>query len=248
MKIIHRYNSPKEIMNKERISKSTLYSWLNKLQKKKMITKSFHGHYEITDKGTDYIDTYEKEDSKNQVRLENMRYKFPIIDGLDSLIKNRKWYKVQPIKNNVIIYHTKEEGMHVRVIVGCKNSILEITCKKLTGTNIYEMMYEARTWIEFVAEQFQKDYSVILGLGEPAMQPEWAIPNLQAEVLLNRTNSSQITTDKGVINKSKGRNADIETRDIRLANKLFNLPYVVDEIALQVKHLRAASNTGLFCF
>ena len=76
----------------------------------------------------------------------------------------------------------------------------------------------------------------------------WAIPSEFAKVLLNKTNSSQISTSNGVINKSKGRGYDIETRDIRLANKLFNLPYVVDEIALQVKSLRAASNTGLFCF
>jgi len=36
------------------------------------------------------------------------------------------------------------------------------------------------------------------------------------------------------------------TRDIRLANKLYDMPYVMDEIVLQLKHLRAASNTGLF--
>jgi len=80
------------------------------------------------------------------------------------------------------------------------------------------------------------------------MKPEWAIPSELAGVLLEKTNSSQISTAKGVINKSTGRGYDIETRDIRLANKLFNLPYVVDEIALQLKQLRAASNTGLFYF
>jgi hypothetical protein len=31
-----------------------------------------------------------------------------------------------------------------------------------------------------------------------------------------------------------------------LANKIYNLPFVVDDILLQVKQLRAASNTGLF--
>jgi DNA-binding PadR family transcriptional regulator len=246
MKIVHRYNNPNEIMNKEEISKSTLYSWLNKLQKEKMITKSFQGHYVLTDKGTDYVDTYEKEDSKNQVRLENMRYVYPIIQGIHSLIKNRTWDKEQPMNNDVVIYHTKEDGLHVRAIVGKNNPCLEITCKQILGDDIYEIMYDARQWTEFVAEKFQKDYSVILGLGKPAMKPEWAIPSEFAKVLLEKMNSSQISTTHGVINKSKGRGYDIETRDIRLANKLFNLPYVVDEIALQLKSLRVASNTGLF--
>jgi DNA-binding PadR family transcriptional regulator len=245
MKIIHHYNNPKEIMDKERISKSTLYSWLNRLRKEKMITKSFQGHYELTDKGTDYVATCEKEDTKNQVRLENMRYIYPIIQGLDSLIKNRTWDKEQPI-NNVVIYHTKEDGLHVRVIAGKNNPCLEITCKQILGDDIYEMMYEARQWTELVAETFQKDYAVILGLGKPAMKPEWAIPSEHAGVLLEKTNSSQISTTHGVINKSKGRGYDIETRDIRLANKLYDMPYVMDEIVLQLKHLRAASNTGLF--
>ena len=248
LKIIQRHNSPKDIINKEGISKSTLYSWLKKLQKERMITKSFQGHYELTVKGADYIDTYEKEDSKNKIRLENMRYKFPIIDGIQVLIKNRRWDKEQPMKNDVMIYHTKEEGLHVRVIAGKNNPCLEITCKPMIGDDIYELMYDARKWVEFVAEFFEKEYSLVLGRVIPVMQPEWAIPSEFAEVLLNKTNSSQISTSNGVINKSKGRGYDIETRDIRLANKLFNLPYAVDEIALQLKSLRVASNTGLFCF
>lgn len=172
MKIIHRYNNPKEIMNKEGISKSTLYSWLKKLQKEKMIMKSFQGHYELTDKGTDYVDTYEKEDSKNKIRLENMRYKFPIIDGIQVLIKSEKWDKIQPMKSDVIIYHTKEEGLHVRVIAGKDNPCLEITCKPMIGDDIYEIMYEARKRIEYVAELFEKEYSLVLGRVIPVMQPE----------------------------------------------------------------------------
>ena len=245
LKIVHKHNNSSTMETMEGIKHSTLHGWLNKLQVQDLITKSFHGHYKLTDKGTDYVGTFEKEDSKNQVRLENMRYIYPIIQGLDSLIKNRTWDKEQPI-NNVVIYHTKEDGLHVRVIAGKNNPCLEITCKQILGDDIYEMMYEARQWTEFVAETFQKDYAVILGLGKPAMKPEWAIPSEHAGVLLEKTNSSQISTTHGVINKSKGRGYDIETRDIRLANKLYDMPYVMDEIVLQLKHLRTASDTGLF--
>ena len=127
-----------------------------------------------------------------------------------------------------------------------KNPSLLINCIPRLGLDIYEMMYEARTEVEGLVEIIEEDYSIVLGRIETTMKPEWAIPSEFAKILLNKTNSSQIRTSNGVINKSKGRGYDIETRDIILANKLYNLPYVVDEIALQLKSLRVASNTGLF--
>ena len=87
------------------------------------------------------------------------------------------------------------------------------------------------------------------------LRHSWAISSEFAKVPLNKTNSSQIRTPKGVMNKSKGMGYDVETRDIMLENKIYNLPFVVDDIALQLdeitlqlKQLRAASNAGLFYF
>lgn len=230
------------------ISKQRVNYWLQKFKKEGWVECPFHGHYEITDSGKTILDTYKQQFDKNLVRLENMRYTYPIIQGVDSLIKERRWDKKQPMKNGVVIYHTKEQEFTVRVIAASNNPCMEITCKQMLGTDIYELMHEAREWVDYIAEIFQKDYSVKFGLPKASMKPEWAIPSEFAKVLLNKTNSSQIRTPKGVINKSKGRGYDIETRDIRLANKLYNLPYVIDEIAFQVKSLRAASNTGWFCF
>ena len=105
-------------------------------------------------------------------------------------------------------------------------------------------MYEARREVEILVELIEDDYSIKLGRMKPVMQPEWAIPSEFAKVLMNKTNSSQIRTPVGVINKSKGRGYDLETRDIRLANKIFNLPYVVDEIANAVKRLQVTSTPG----
>lgn len=240
--------TPYEITKKLQISKQRVNYWLKKFKKEGWIECPFHGNYEITDSGKTVLETYEQQFNKDLVRLENMRYSYPIIDGLDSLIKKRRWDKEQSLKNGVVVYHTKDHDMHVRVIAGKNNPCLEITCKQLLGEDIYELMYQARELIDYVAEEFVKDYSLVLGKCKPVMQPEWAIPSEFAKVLLNKTNSSQITTPKGVINQSKGRGHDIETRDIRLANKIFNLPYVIDDIALQLKHLRVASYTGLFCF
>ena len=239
--------TPYKICKKFNISKQRANYWLRKFKKERLVECPWHGHYEITDSGKTFLDTYEQQFNKNLVRLENMRYKFPIIDGVKSFSKvvKDRWKKNNGMKN-VETYYTKIYEYSVSVYLG-KNPSLTINCIKRVGLDIYEMMYDARTDVEIIAEFIQEDYSIRFGMMKTIMQPEWAIPSEFAKVLLNKTNSSQIRTPRGVINKSKGRGYDIETRDIRLANKLFNLPYVVDEIAQQVKSLRAASNTGWFC-
>lgn len=238
--------TPGEICKKHSITKQRVNYWLKKFRKAEWITSPFHGYYEITNSGKTILDTYEQQFNKNLVRLENMRYLFPISEGVKQfleIVKDR-WKKNNGMKN-VDVYHTILHGYSVSAYLG-KNPSLTINCIKRVGLDVYEMMHEARTEVEELAEIIEKDYSITLGEIETIMKPEWAIPSEFAKVLLNKTNSSQISTPNGVINKSKGRGYDIETRDIVLANKLYNLPYVVDEIVLQLKHLRAASNTGLF--
>lgn len=238
--------TPSEICKKHSITKQRVNYWLKKFKKAEWITTPYHGECEITDSGKTILDTYEQQFNKNLIRLENMRYGFPISDGVEQfleIVKDR-WKKNNGMKN-VDVYYTKIHGYSVSAYLG-KNPSLTINCIKRVGLDIYEMMYEARIEVEELAEIIEKDYSIVLGRMETIMKPEWAIPSEFAKVLLNKTNSSQISTSNGVINKSKGRGYDVETRDIRLANKLYNLPYVVDEIALQLKSLRVASNTGLF--
>ena len=175
-----------------------------------------------------------------------MRYRLPISAGVEQFLEivKEKWKRNSGMKN-VDVYHTTLHGYSVSAYLG-KNPSLLINCIPRLGLDIYEMMYEARTEVEGLVEIIEEDYSIVLGRIETTMKPEWAIPSEFAKILLNKTNSSQIRTSNGVINKSKGRGYDIETKDIILANKLYNLPYVVDEIALQLKSLRVASNTGLF--
>ena len=239
--------TPNEIVSELNISKQRVHYWLQKFKKEEWIESPFHGHYEITDSGKTIIDTYEQQFNKDLVRLENMRYKFAIVEGaeyLKDIVKN-KWKRNTGLKN-VDMFYTKIHDHSVSAFLG-KNPVLTINTTQKLGTDIYEMMYLARTELDALAEIIEKDYSITLGRIEAAMKPEWAIPSEQGKVVLNKTNSSQISTTNGVINKSKGRGYDVETRDIRLANKIYNLPFVVDDILLQVKQLRAASNTGLFC-
>ena len=225
------------------ITKQVANYWLQKFLKEGWVTKLFQGHYEITDSGKTVLEAYEQKFDKKLNRLENMRYKFAIYEGLESLLKQQRWDKIQQL-NNLKVYHTVIEGFSVRVFAGKHNPSVEITCKKMLGVNIHEMMNEGRRWVEHVAEIIEKEHSVKLGRSVCSMDPEWATPSEFAKVLLNKTNSSQIRTPVGVINKSKGRGYDLETRDIRLANKIFNLPYVVDEIANAVKRLQVTSTPG----
>lgn len=240
--------TPAEIVQRRNIPKQNVNYWLKKLKEEGLVSSPFHGYYEITDSGKTILDTYNQQFDKNLIRLENMRYKFPIYEGVQrfSDIVNDRWEKNIAMKN-VDVYHTKIEGYSVSAYIG-KNPSLTINSIKRVGLDVYEIMYEARKDVELIAEIIEKDFLIKLGKMETIMKPEWAIPSEFAKVLLNKTNSSQIKTPQGVINKSKDRSYDIETRDIRLANKLFNLPYVMDEVLLHVKSLRVASNTGWFCF
>ena len=239
--------TPNEIVNELNISKQRVHYWLKKFKKEEWVESPFYGYYEITNSGKTILDTYEQQSNKDLVRLENMRCKFPIVEGaecLKDIVKN-KWKHNTGFKN-VDVFYTTIHDHSVSAFLG-KNPVLTINATQKLGTNIYEIVYQARTELDALTEIIEKDYSITLGRMEDVMKPEWAIPSEFAKVLLNKTNSSQISTPNGVINKSKGRGYDVETRDIRLANKIYNLPFVVDDILLQVKQLRAASNTGLFC-
>lgn len=219
------------------IPKQNISYWLNKLEKEGLTTKVEHGIYEITWDGKNILRTLEKQSQKDLIRLENMRYKYPIHDGLDSFIKTTVWTKIQSL-NNIEVYHTEIYDHTVRVFAGKNNPCLEITCPKRHGYDIYEMMYTARTEIEMIARKVEEEYKVKLGNPSPSMKPEWAIPSPMAGAILNLTQSSQIRTPNGTINRSKGRNADLETRDIRLAHDILMIPKKIDEICNEISKIK----------
>lgn len=218
-------------------SKQNINYWLSKLAKEGLVTRVEHGIYDITEEGNKLLNTCDQEKSKEMVRLENMRYKFPIHEGLGNLVKAR-WLKVNDGMNNIKSYHGKFEGFTVAVYAGSESPILQITCQKRYGVDIYEMMYYARSDVEEIGKWIAKDYGLKLGMCEPAMEPEWAIPSPLAKIILEKTCSSQIRTTNGVINRSKGRNADLETRDIRLANDIFMMPQKINKIESGLTELK----------
>lgn len=210
-------------------SKQNVNYWLCKLMKEGLVSKFPGGIYEITLSGKNLLNTYVHDNSKEQIRLENMRYKFPIHEGLEKLVE-ASWLKVNNGMKHIKNYHGIFEGFTIVVHAGSENSSLEITCPKRFGVDIYEMMYKARMDVEAIGNMIARNYGLKLGMCEPSMEPEWAMPSPIAEVILSKTCSSQISTPKGVINRSKGRNADLETRGIHLAHKIWMMPDKIDEI------------------
>ena len=142
------------------------------------------------------------------------------------------------LNNGVIQYDGKIGDITVRVFHSEKSSSIEFCCQKWVGENMYEIMHEAKKQIEGIAESFSKINGVRIGLLQQSMKPEWAIPHPFAELSLKSTDSSQIRTSNGVINRSAGRNADWETDDIVMATRILNMPNDIEEIKNAICDIR----------
>lgn len=211
------------------ISKQSLNYWLRKLLKDKLIDRPFHGSYDITDIGKKVLDRFTKLEGKQLVRLENMRFKFPIIKNAVYLQSNFRCKKTS-LLNKIPIMNDKIWGYSIRIIFHPTNPTIEITCKHKLGDNSYEMYYEAKQEAIIISEIFANDNKVVLGKPEQAMKPEWAVPSEMAEAMLSVTGSSQIRTSLGIINRSKGRNADLEVRDPRHAIAILEMPLRLERL------------------
>ncbi|MBT4326142.1 MAG: hypothetical protein HOD60_04445 [Candidatus Nitrosopelagicus sp.] len=230
------YNSPYSMREYLKIPKEGLNYHLRKMVSEGLITNYSRGIYDLTEAGKKINATYVKEDGKKMIRLENMRFKCKIYGGAEKImayIRNPKGSQL----NGVTQYTGKLKNLSVRIFVSKKNKILEITCEKKLGVNRYEIYYKARKQIEDSLTGMIKDSEITLGILEQSMNPEWAVPHLIAEVILDKTESSQIRTKHGVVNRSKGRNADWEVDDIIQAEKIMNMPNLMDEIHQNVNQI-----------
>ena len=221
---------PSHLKGSMNMSRQTLNYHLKNLRDSGLITNYSKGIYDITDSGKKILATYENNENKTFVQLENMRYKSDIYSGFENIIERIRNPKKTLLNNGVTQYIGKIGEISVRVFHSKKSSSIEFCCPKWVGQNIYEIMYDAKRQIENIAESFSKINGVHLGMLQQSMKPEWAIPHPFAELLLKSTDSSQIRTSNGVINRSAGRHADWETDDIVMASKILNMPNDIEEI------------------
>lgn len=218
------------------IPKQNRNYWLRKLVADGLIRKPKRGFYEITEIGKTSLEGLEKTQCQQLIRLENMRYKFPIMKNHGYLVNALYWPNIQEMMNLNII-NTKFWGFTVRIFSTKTNPSLEITCKQKLGVNQYDLMYEARREVEEIALLIQGQWKIELGGIEQSMKPEWAIPSPISEAILSATQSSQIRSDAGVFNRSKGRKADWEVYDVQLAGKILEMPKNIKKLEEKIDKL-----------
>ena len=211
------------------ISKENLNYYLGKMVKDGLLSRYSNGIYDVTESGKKIHAELAENSGKKMIRLENIRFKFEIFDGCDSIIEYMKNMKKTEL-NHMTQYTGKIRGFSARVFVSNNVKILEITCEKELGENRYELYYQARKKVEDMIIGIMKEGKVRLGVAQHSMKPEWAIPHPFAKIILNTTESSQIRTKYGTMNISKGRNADWEVDDIAQAERIMNMPNVIEQI------------------
>ena len=232
------YHMPQEMTDTLNMSKQLLNHYLKKMIKDGLLSKYSKGLYTLTNLGKKRYMAYVKEESKNMIRLENMRFKFEIFEGFERLKKYVRNLKKTPLKNGVIQYHGQIQNLTVRLLPSNKNnSSLIITVEKREGNNAYKLYYEARQQAEQTLICIMKDPKIKLGQTQHEMKPEWAIPHPFAKTILNGTQSSQIRGEGWVLNQSKGRNKDWEVDNIAQVERIMNMPDDIQFIKESLEYL-----------
>jgi DNA-binding PadR family transcriptional regulator len=223
------YHLPSQMCECMKISKEKLNYHLQKMVNDGLIRNYSRGIYDLTESGKKIHLRYAEEDGKRMIRLENMRWKYPISKGGEKVIQYIRNPKRSEI-NGVTQYHGKINNLSSCLRISKKNSWLEITAEKQIGENNHELYCNARAQIEKVMTRLQKDKEISIEMGQPSMKPEFAIPHPFAHAGLTGNQSSQIRTQFGIINRSIGRNADWEVDSIANVERILNIPNDVEEI------------------
>ena len=232
------YHMPQEMTNTLNMSKQLLNYYLGKIVDEGLLSTYSKGIYNLTNLGKKRHMAYVTEESKNLIRLENMRFKFEIFEGFERLKKYVRNLKKTSLKNGVIQYHGQIKNLTVRLLFSSKNNpSLIITAEKREGNNVYKLYYEARQQVEQVLVGIVKDPKIKLGQTQHEMKPEWAIPHPFAKAILNGTQSSQIRGEGWVLNQSKGRNEDWEVDNIAQVDKIMNMPNDIELIKESLEYL-----------
>ena len=232
------YHMPQEMITTMNMSKQLLGYYLRKMIDEGLLSTYSKGIYNLTNLGKKRHMAYVTEESKNLIRLENMRFKFEIFGGFERLKKYVRNLKKTSLKNGVIQYHGQIKNLTVRLLFSSKNNpSLIITAEKREGNNVYKLYYEARQQVERILIGIMKDPKIKLGQTQHEMKPEWAIPHPFAKAILNGTQSSQIRGEGWVLNQSKGRNDDWEVDNIVQVDRIMNMPNDIELIKESLEYL-----------
>lgn len=211
------------------IPKQNLTYWLNKLIDEGFVERLGKGSYCLTVSGKRIYDQYNDYKNKQLVRIENMRVTFVVEEGGDKL-ETSNAFKINPMKNGTRIYHAHFDDRFTRLIVSKKIHKIEVTITNVLDIHYNDAYHQAILEAYKVAQYICETFNVELSDGKVTTKPEIAIPSPISSALLNTTGASQIRTNKGVMNRSKGRGADWEVYTLQEAQRIVNMPNTLDKI------------------
>lgn len=218
------------------IPKQNLLYWLNQLIGEGFVERLGKGSYRLTDSGKRIYDQYDSYKNKQLVRIENMRVTFVVEEGGDKLEKNPV-FKKHPFKNGTRIFHAYFNDRFTRLIISKETHKIEVIVTNVHDVHFNDAYHQAILEAYRVAQYIEVNFNVELSDGKVTTKPEIAIPSPVSSALLDVTGCSQIRTNKGIMNRSKGRGADWEVRTLQEAQRVVNMPDTLDEIKNKVHSL-----------
>ena len=118
-----------------------------------------------------------------------------------------------------------------------KNFISKIKLTRKFATNLEELEAQALNEANKIARIIEKQWDITLGEPKSAMKPDIAIPSPLAEMALKASGASQIKNNNYIINRSKGRGADIEAHDMTHAQKILLIPDTLARIEARLAYM-----------
>ena len=227
---VHNTREMRDILG---ISKQRLNYWLEKMCVEGILTRLDKGLYRMTDTGKRIHDQYERLRGKQLVRIENMHVSYRMISGITKFSGMMTWKKtgLRKVWISTIDNHT------VRLIKKDGWYEFQVYVTKILGTSPHDAYYHARLEADKVALKVEW-WGIKLSTGWVSSEPEIAIPSPVASALLTTTEASHIRTNKGIMNRSKGRIVDWEPRDLQQAQKIVDMPDTLERIEDEIRSIK----------
>ena len=216
--------------------KQNMRYYLKKLCVEGLLHQPDSGIYKITNYGKRICDQYERFRGKQLVRIENMHVSYTILGNYAELLKNYVWRRTK-LRNNVKIYNSRVENHTVRIITSDSKRVLEVIVTKVLDVNLNDAYHNAIMEAEAVVTQIHWGCKTEFSEAWVSGQPEIAIPSPIASALLTTTGTSQIRTENAIMNRSKGRGADYEVRDLQEAQKIVDMPNALSRMEKRLENI-----------
>lgn len=227
-----RVHNARELRDTTGLSKQRLNYWLGKMCEDGILHRLDKGLYRITETGKRIYDQCERLCGKQLVRIENMHVSYRIIGGMDRISLKSQWRK-----SGANTWYSKLKDHTVRIIKKNDGYEFQVFVTKALGTSPYDAYYHARLEADRIALEMDMA-GVDVRSGYVSAEPEIAIPSPFASAVLMTNEASQIRTNKGIMNRSKGRYADWEPRNLQQAQKIVDMPNTLDAILDEIRAVK----------